>query len=47
MTGRDQRVANAHPDADIVVCRPHCTFTTAMIADGRLTAVELHRLPSR
>ncbi|MEU5096438.1 metallophosphoesterase [Streptomyces sp. NPDC020996] len=25
--------------------RPHCTYLTAAVADGRLTDVELHRLP--
>ncbi|MET8010329.1 metallophosphoesterase [Streptomyces sp. NPDC005271] len=27
--------------------QPYCTFMTAAIEDGRLTAVELHRLPPR
>ena len=27
--------------------RPHCTYLTATVADGRLTEVELHRLPPR
>ncbi|MGW0611543.1 metallophosphoesterase family protein [Streptomyces sp. NPDC002788] len=26
---------------------PHCTYMTATVADGRLTDVELHRLPPR
>ena len=27
--------------------QPHCTYATATVDDGRLTAVELHRLPAR
>ncbi|MGV9347194.1 metallophosphoesterase family protein [Streptomyces spiralis] len=27
--------------------QPHCTYMTAEVADGRLTGVELHRLPRR
>ncbi|WP_369174693.1 metallophosphoesterase [Streptomyces sp. R28] len=27
--------------------RPHCTYMTATVAEGRLTDVELHRLPPR
>ncbi|WP_338784895.1 metallophosphoesterase [Streptomyces sp. DG1A-41] len=27
--------------------QPHCTYMTATVADGRLTDVELHRLPPR
>lgn len=27
--------------------RPHCTYLTATVADGRVTEVELHRLPPR
>ncbi|MFJ5677726.1 metallophosphoesterase family protein [Streptomyces sp. NPDC093097] len=27
--------------------QPYCTYVTARITDGRLTEVELHRLPSR
>ncbi len=27
--------------------RPHCTYMTATVTDGRLTDVELHRLPAR
>ncbi|MCH5671300.1 metallophosphoesterase family protein [Streptomyces gilvus] len=27
--------------------RPHCTYLTAQAADGKLTDVELHRLPPR
>ncbi|MGW5198251.1 metallophosphoesterase family protein [Streptomyces spiralis] len=27
--------------------RPHCTYMTAEVADGRLSGVELHRLPRR
>ncbi|MFE6686973.1 metallophosphoesterase family protein [Streptomyces sp. NPDC057743] len=27
--------------------QPHCTYLTALITDGRLTDVELHRLPPR
>ncbi|WP_086730520.1 metallophosphoesterase family protein [Streptomyces carpinensis] len=27
--------------------QPHCTYMTATVSDGRLTEVELHRLPRR
>lgn len=27
--------------------QPHCTYMTATVGDGRLTEVELHRLPPR
>lgn len=27
--------------------RPHCTYMTAQVTDGRLTDVQLHRLPPR
>ncbi len=27
--------------------RPHCTYMTAIVSDGRLTDVHLHRLPPR